>query len=83
MNHTLATLTGSPRQVAWANKIREETLAKIRDACHLTKPGQTNQILKYLSNQEKASWWINNRVHFATIDRGQMEFFAICSKERR
>lgn len=58
-----AVLTGSPKQIAWAETIRAKARTNIRmqikniEACKV--------VLNWLSGKEKASWWIDNRDCFS------------------
>lgn len=54
-----ATLTGSERQIAWANNIRAETLAEVNAA---DLPADVRaETIHQLAEVTAASWWISTR----------------------
>lgn len=58
-------LTGSEKQINWANSIREELIEKISN--EQTVPGmewlRDETIRQIIAMQTKAAWWIDNRVY--------------------
>lgn len=87
---TLAKLIGSPKQIAWAEKIRENAIARM-GTCDTTgcTPGNWNWIP---DNERRtlaacirsASWWIENRDESMTLELLQAavaENEAITAKE--
>lgn len=62
-------LTGSPKQIAWAEQIRAskakeigEYLEQAKVACDAETLKRIERVLGYiLQNKGKASWWIENR----------------------
>ncbi len=72
MENILITLTGSQKQITWANSIREEYFKNIEskkemyDTYYKEKDNvDYNQVLQraieIANNHEEASWWIDNR----------------------
>ncbi|MEN6550235.1 MAG: hypothetical protein ABFE07_29675 [Armatimonadia bacterium] len=59
----LVTLTGSPKQIAWATKIQAEFLADMKQRTPDTDEGRTAySLLKQAVNTKPAAaWWIDNR----------------------
>lgn len=62
----LPQLSGSEKQIAWANTLREKTLARIREICKPDgDPEHQASFERFLSwlieTHDKASWWIDNR----------------------
>ena len=65
----LPALTGSPKQIAWAEQIRAskakeigEYLEQAKVACDAETRTRIENVLGYiLQNKGKASWWIDNR----------------------
>ena len=62
---SLPVLTGSPKQIAWAERIRREQLAAI-DALlaqsAIRDVGMRDKVLAALRGQTAASWWIDRRL---------------------
>ena len=62
-------LTGSPKQIAWAEQIRAgkmkeigEYLEQAKEACDAETLKRIEHVLGYIrQNMAKASWWIDNR----------------------
>lgn len=59
-------LTGSPKQVAWAESIRSHGLEYAGSKFSKTSE-QAQQILEWLRGQSKAVWWIEHRWAFDTV----------------
>lgn len=62
----LPQLSGTEKQIAWANTLREKTLARIREICKPDgNPEYQANFERFLSwlieTHDKASWWIDNR----------------------
>ena len=65
----LPELTGSPKQIAWAEQIRAGQMKKIdayleqaKVACDAETLKRIERVLSYIrQNMAKASWWIDNR----------------------
>lgn len=65
----LPELTGSPKQIAWAEQIRADQVKKIdayleqaKVACDAETLKRIEHVLGYIrQNMAKASWWIDNR----------------------
>jgi hypothetical protein len=59
----LVALTGSPKQIAWATKIRAEFLADQKQRTPDTADGhKAYELLKQAANtKSEAAWWIDNR----------------------
>lgn len=65
----LPELTGSPKQIAWAEQIRAskakeigEYLEQAKVACDAETLKRIERVLSYIrQNMDKASWWIDNR----------------------
>ncbi len=58
-------LTGTPKQVAWANQIRNKAVALYEELC-ATAPEQNKSLLlslkdRWVANEVTASYWIDNR----------------------
>lgn len=62
-------LTGSPKQISWAEQIRADQMKKIdayleqaKVACDAETLKRIEHVLGYIrQNMAKASWWIDNR----------------------
>lgn len=62
-------LSGSPKQVAWANTIREKVMAYI-DKTMSIEDERVKNLIQYINTSadtKYASWWIDRR------DRGELE----------
>ena len=62
-------LSGSPKQVAWANTIREKVMAYIDKTMDL-EDERVKNLIQYINTSadtKSASWWIDRR------DRGELE----------
>ena len=62
-------LSGSPKQVAWANTIREKVMAYI-DKTMSIEDERVKNLIQYINTSadtKSASWWIDRR------DRGELE----------
>lgn len=65
----LPELTGSPKQIAWAEQIRADQMKKIdayleqaKVACDAETLKRIERVLSYIrQNMAKASWWVDNR----------------------
>lgn len=59
----LPALTGSAKQVEWADKIRAKALAAAEEQMPTwsTKPERNPAIRAYLAAQTEAAWWIERR----------------------
>jgi len=64
----LVELTGSEKQIAWAETIRAEKLDLVEDIINRNfdsfneeNKKKAMSLLDWVQNQERASWWINNR----------------------
>ena len=55
----LPELTGTEKQVAWANTIRQEMIKKLEDHSHLK--GYPDALAYMVQHKVKASWYIDNR----------------------
>lgn len=60
----LPELTGTPRQVEWANKLRYELYKKIKALLQYVDKSEEDykkQFVEWLKSQNTATFWINNR----------------------
>ena len=60
----LAALTGSEKQIAWAEKIRDQFVSGISDAMSSTSEEYIpllNKVIDYIKSIPSASWWIDHR----------------------
>ena len=56
----LCELSGSPKQIAWANTIREKWFAAAEDEMDTAHP-DAKAILSYAGQIAESRWWIDNR----------------------
>lgn len=58
----MAALVGSPKQVAWAEDIRSESINAVKKIAARTETEAVHKdrIIKYLSGITSAAWWIEN-----------------------
>lgn len=58
-------LTGTPKQVAWANQIRNSAVAMYENLCSAVPEPNKTLVLslkdKWLANETTAKYWIDNR----------------------
>lgn len=59
----MAALTGSPKQVAWAEDLRSETMGAIAATKTRTESESAlkDRVIKYIGGITSAAWWIDNR----------------------
>jgi hypothetical protein len=61
-------LTGSEKQVAWANTLRLEMTEKMQNVLERLKPEKKPEFYRafdyMVANKTKASWWIDNRFEY-------------------
>mgnify|MGYP001826658835 CR=1 FL=1 len=59
--NSMVALSGTDKQVAWAEGIRQKAILSLIDACATGRVrGSVADILNIISN-ESAKWWIDNR----------------------
>lgn len=58
----MAALTGSPRQIAWAEDLRCESINAVQkmEAHTETEAVHKDRLIKYLGSIASAAWWIEN-----------------------
>lgn len=54
-------LTGSPRQVAWANSIRLKMITRLEEIAHDSRSLRDRRLLEQWREETSAAWWIANR----------------------
>ena len=59
----MAVLTGSPRQIAWAEDLRCESINAVQkmEARTETEEVHKDRLIKYLGSIASAEWWIENQ----------------------
>ena len=77
-------MTGSQKQIEWANKIQAEYIRDVRNmqtqnAKPAEKAGQLDQwnatmddVVAQAEAKQDAAWWIDNRQHTSVGGRGQI-----------
>lgn len=71
----LVKLSGSEKQVAWAENIRDRFVDGIADAISSTDEEfipLLNQVINYTKSITSASWWINHRSFLDSADLANM-----------
>ena len=67
---TLAAMTGSEKQVAWAEDIRRDAIQEIAEICSIRArkmhvayeiPEMVQVVLREMAKEADAKWWIDNR----------------------
>ena len=58
----MAALTGSPKQIAWAEDLRTESINAVQkiEARTETEAVHKDRLIKYLGSITSAAWWIEN-----------------------
>lgn len=58
----MAVLTGSPKQIAWADDLRSESIHAVQkiEARTETEAVHKDRLIKYLGSITSAAWWIEN-----------------------